>query len=303
MPDDFSSADLAAIEAQTQAIGHHLFANLSDTRPRIWNRRWWDDRMMAWSMQDESLKVQLFRFVDVLPMLSSPDSVTEHLHEYLETVQDKLPMAVRVALGVARRTPFTRAAVARAARLSAQDFARRFIAGENSRQVLRAAKKERGLRRGFTLDILGEAVISESEAEKYFRAYIDLLEAVTPEVQSWPADALIDEDDRGPIPRVNLSVKLSALDSQFDALDHEGTTRRAGDRLKELFRAARRLGAFINVDMESYDKKDLTLHVFKTVLGEPEFRDWTDVGIVIQCYLESAQTDLIDLRNWSYSRG
>ena len=283
MSDDFSAADLAAIEAETQAIGRHLFANLDDSRPRIWNRRWWDDRMMAWSMQDESLKVQLFRFVDVLPMLDSADSVTEHLHEYLATVQDKLPVALRVALGVARRTPFTRAAVARAARLSAQDFARRFIAGENARQVLRAAKKERLLRRGFTLDILGEAVISDSEAEKYFQAYLELLEAITPEVQSWPADPLIDQDDLGPIPRVNLSVKLSALDSQFDALDHAGTTRRAGSRLRELFRAARSLRAFINVDMESYDKKNLTLHIFKTVLGEPEFRDWTDVGIVIQC--------------------
>src|SRR6187200_1900920 len=74
MSADFSAADLAAIEAETQSIGRHLFANLDDTRPRIWNRRWWDDRMMAWSMQDESLKVQLFRFVDVLPMLGSADS-------------------------------------------------------------------------------------------------------------------------------------------------------------------------------------------------------------------------------------
>lgn len=300
---DLPAADLTAIEGETQTIGRQLFANLRGIRPRIWNRRWWDDRMMAWSMQDESLKVQLFRFVDVLPMLGSADSVTEHLHEYLETVKDKLPSAVRVALGVARRTPFTRAAVARAARLSAQDFARRFIAGQNVRQVLRAARNERQLRRGFTLDILGEAVISEPEAEKYFRAYIDLLEAITPEVQSWPADALIDQDHRGAIPRVNLSVKLSALDSQFDALDHDGTTRRAGERLKHLFRAARRLGAFINVDMESYDKKDLTLHIFKTVLSEPEFRDWSDVGIVIQCYLRDAAADLLELRNWADSRG
>ena len=84
---------------------------------------------------------------------------------------------------------------------------------------------------------------------------------------------------------MNLSIKLSALDSQFDAIDPAGTTRRVGGRLRELFRAARRLGAFINVDMESYEKKTLTLHIFQTILGEPEFRDWTDVGIVIQCYL------------------
>jgi RHH-type transcriptional regulator, proline utilization regulon repressor / proline dehydrogenase / delta 1-pyrroline-5-carboxylate dehydrogenase len=168
---------------------------------------------------------------------------------------------------------------------------------------LAAAKRQRDLRRAFTLDILGEAVISQSEAEQYFRAYLDLLEAISPQVQSWPADKLIDTDHRGPIPRVNLSIKLSALDSQFDAIDPEGTLARVGLRLRELFRAARRLGAFINVDMESYDKKTLTLQIFQAILSEPEFRDWTDVGIVLQCYLRETTADLVALRDWAASRG
>ncbi len=292
-----------AIEVLTQTIGRQLVGSLADARPQFWQRRWWDDRLMQWSMKDEDLKVQLFRFVDVLPMLRSADAVTGHLHEYLEGVRDQLPSAARVALGVAQRMPFTRAAVARAARVSAADFARRFIAGENTRQVLGAAKRERELRRAFTLDILGEAVISDCEAEQFFRAYLDLLEAISPEVNAWPSDPLIDSDDRGPIPRVNLSIKLSALDSQFDPIDPAGTLARVGSRLRELFRAARRLGAFINVDMESYDKKDLTLFIFQTVLSEPEFRDWTDVGIVIQCYLRDAADDLLSLRDWAVQRG
>jgi RHH-type transcriptional regulator, proline utilization regulon repressor / proline dehydrogenase / delta 1-pyrroline-5-carboxylate dehydrogenase len=300
---DLAAPQLAAIESLTQSIGRDLLESLERREPQVWQRRWWDDRLMEWSMQDEQLKVQLFRFVDVLPMLTSSDAVMGHLHEYLDRVRDRLPSALNVALGVARRVPFTRAAVARAAKLSATDFARRFIAGENVRQVLAAAKRERELRRGFTLDILGEAVISEPEAEQYFRAYLDLLEGITPEVQSWPDDPLLDRDNRGPIPRVNLSIKLSALDSQFDAIDPEGTTRRVGGRLRELFRAARRLLAFINVDMESYDKKDLTLHIFKRVLSEPEFRDWTDAGIVIQCYLRDAERDLVELRDWAMERG
>ena len=169
--------------------------------------------------------------------------------------------------------------------------------------MLAAAKRERSLRRGFTLDILGEAVISETEAEQHFRAYLDLLESIAPEVEEWPADPLIDTDDRGPIPRVNLSIKLSALDSQFDAIDPDGTTRRVGGRLRELFRVAQRLGAFINVDMESYEKKALTLHIFQTVLSEPEFRDWPDVGIVLQCYLRDTERDLVVLRDWACQRG
>jgi RHH-type proline utilization regulon transcriptional repressor/proline dehydrogenase/delta 1-pyrroline-5-carboxylate dehydrogenase len=301
--DDLAPNVRSAVEVLTQTIGRELLANRRESQPQFWQRRWWDDRLMAWSMQDEELKVQLFRFVDVLPMLRSADAVTGHLHEYLDKVRDQLPSAARVALGVAQRMPFTRAAVAKAARVSATDFAKRFIAGENLRQVLAAARRERDQRRAFTLDILGEAVISQREAEQYFRAYLDLLAAISPEVQSWPADALIDTDHRGPIPRVNLSIKLSALDSQFDAIDPAGTLVRVGPRLRELFREARRLSAFINVDMESYDKKSLSLHIFQTILSEPEFCDWTDVGIVLQCYLRETAADLVALRDWAAERG
>ena len=67
--DDLPPDKLAAIEVLTQSIGREIFANLEHTQPQVWQRRWWDDRLLAWSMRDEQLKVQLFRFVDVLPML------------------------------------------------------------------------------------------------------------------------------------------------------------------------------------------------------------------------------------------
>src|SRR4029078_8278245 len=102
-------------------------------------------------MGDDQLKVQLFHFVDVLPMLQTPDAVMEHLHEYLDLGRDKLPTTLSGALGVTRRLPFTGVAVARAAKLSAMDFAKRFTAGENVPQVLRAAQRGRELGRGLTL--------------------------------------------------------------------------------------------------------------------------------------------------------
>ncbi len=254
-------------------------------------------------MRDEQLKVQLFRFVDVLPMLRDNRAVMEHLLEYLHEVRDRLPAPLAVALGLARRTPFTRAAVARAARLGAHDFARRFIAGTNRREVLEAAAREREAGRGFTLDILGEAVTSDREAEGYFEAYLELIAKITPVVNAWPENPQIDRGVTGPLPRMNLSVKLSALDSQFDALDFEGTAARVSERLRALFRAARKQGAFINIDMESYEKKDLTLHIFRTVLEEEEFRNFGDCGIVIQCYLRDAERDLRSLRDWAQRRG
>ena len=92
--DGYTDGDLAAIEQETQRIGRHLFENLDEDQPSIFHRRWWDDRVMSWAMSDEALKVQLFRFVDVLPMLRTSDAVTRHLNEYLQQVRDRLAQGV-----------------------------------------------------------------------------------------------------------------------------------------------------------------------------------------------------------------
>ena len=161
----------------------------------------------------------------------------------------------------------------------------------------------RKLQRAFTLDVLGEAVTSELEADAYLRAYVELIESIGPTVNAWPEVPRIDRASNVELPRVNVSVKLSALDSQFDPIDSAGTTRRVLARLRELLRVARRRRAFVNVDMESYRGKDLTLDIFQTVLMEDEFRDTTDVGIVIQCYLSDSAADLQRLTEWAARRG
>jgi RHH-type proline utilization regulon transcriptional repressor/proline dehydrogenase/delta 1-pyrroline-5-carboxylate dehydrogenase len=301
--DDVAPSLLASIEQETQRVGLHLFEHLRDVRPNFWDRRWWDDRLLAWTMGDERVKVELFRFVDALPMLHTPDAVIGHLHEYLDRVRNHLPVSIRTALGLARRTPGVRGAVAQAVQVGARDFARRFIAGSNAQEVLAAALRERAKRRAFTLDILGEAVITDREAEQHTQAYIDLLETVAPTVNAAPEIPQLDRDARGPLPRTNVSIKLSALDAKFDPIDPAGTLDRVGARLREILRVAQRQAAFINVDMESYEKKDLTLHIVRSILSEPEFRDRDDVGIVIQCYLRDSAEDIIALRDFAIERG
>jgi RHH-type proline utilization regulon transcriptional repressor/proline dehydrogenase/delta 1-pyrroline-5-carboxylate dehydrogenase len=300
---DLSQRQLARIEASTQEIGRYLFEHLADAQPGVLERRWWDDRIMAWAIQDESVKVQMFRFIDVLPMLTSSEAVAGHLHEYFNDVRQHLPSAVRLGLAVATPGSIAGRALAIAARRNASGHARRFIAGTTANEVLAAAMRERKLRRAFTLDVLGEAVTSETEAEKYLRAYVDLIESIAPVANHWPEVPQIDRALGEELPRVNVSIKLSALDSQFDPIDPEGSSRRAGARLRTLLRTAAQHRAFINVDMESYRTKDLTLSVFKQVLDEDEFRRTRDVGIVIQCYLKDAAADLEALRDWAARRG
>lgn len=303
MRETLSQFDSQAVEKRTREIGREIFDRMQLSRPKPWNRRWWDEQMMDWAMSDERVKARMFRFVDVLPALHSHAAVVEHLHEYFRDVLGRLPAAARAGLPLAQPGTLAGGALAKAARLGAQSQARQFIAGATFDEVLAAAKRERKQHRAFTLDILGEAVISEAEAYQHFRDYLDLIQNVAPVVNAWPEVEQIDRDREGPLPRANVSVKLSALDSQADAIDPEGAFARIAPRLRELLRVARKHRAFVNIDMESYSTKDLTLYIFKRVLSEDEFRDFSNVGIVIQCYLKDAERDLRDLRDWSRERG
>ena len=303
MVQSLTQSDLTAIETTTQRLGRELFDRLEARRPGVFEGRWWDEQVLATAMQDEAVKVQMFRFVDVLPMLQSDAAVAETLIEYFDEVRDRVPRPVRLGLDMAAASSLFGKTLGRATRMGAARQARRFIAGTNVQEVLDMAQHHRRLKRAFTLDILGEAVTSDAEAEVYFDAYLRLIRTLAPIVNAWPEIAIIDRDDRGHLARTNLSIKLSALDCGFDEIDPSRTHQRVAPRLRQLLRAALEHRAFINLDMESYHTKDLTLHIFKSVLEEPEFRDMGDVGIVIQCYLRDSERDLGELADWAARRG
>jgi RHH-type proline utilization regulon transcriptional repressor/proline dehydrogenase/delta 1-pyrroline-5-carboxylate dehydrogenase len=299
-----SHADPAAVvEAATLEIGRNLWSNLHRRKASVFERRWWDDRILSWAMADESVKVQMFRFVDVLPMLRTSTSVTQHLHEYFEDVRSHLPWAARFGLDLSQPNTILGRAVAFNARRNAERMARRFIAGTNVDEVFQAVTKLRNEGLAFTLDLLGEAVISEPEAERYQQAYLDLIEGLAPKVHVWRDNPRLDRDVHGTIPRVNTSLKLSALFSQFRPIDPAGTAEGVKDRLRPIIRAARQHETCIHIDMEHYAYKDLTLEIFQQILMEDEFRDFADIGVVIQAYLPDAEQDLRQLRDWAEKRG
>ena len=297
------SENLEAVEAKTHEIGDWLQSHLHRRRPSIFEKRWWDDRILSWAMADESVKVQMFRFVDVLPMLTQHEQVARHLQEYFEEVDEKLPSAARLVLDHAGPNTILGRALAVNARSNARRMANRFIAGSTSEEVLQSVTKLRKQGFAFTLDLLGEAVVSEPEAIAYKQSYINLIDDLAPAVNGWSEDSTLDCDDRGPIPRLNVSLKLSALFSQFRPVDPVGTAEAVKKRLRPILRRAQRNSAYVHFDMEQYSYKDLTLEIFKQVLMEDEFRDYADVGIVIQTYLKDAERDLMSLREWVAERG
>ena len=70
-----------------------------------------------------------------------------------------------------------------------------------------------------------------------------------------------------------------------------------------MLRAARENHAYVHIDMEQNDYRELTFEIFRRVMMEDEFRDYADCGIVVQSYLESAENDLNRMLDWAKKRG
>jgi RHH-type proline utilization regulon transcriptional repressor/proline dehydrogenase/delta 1-pyrroline-5-carboxylate dehydrogenase len=295
---------LETMEPRIQQIGRRIFERAQAANPSIFHQEWWHERLLEWTMADPGLKVQLFRFIDVLPTLTTSVQVAEHLKEYLAGDHIRvLPGALEAALRFTSPRSVAARVTAVAARRNALNMARRFIAGADADQALATIQKLRRRQMAFTLDLLGEAVTADAQADEYMQRNLDLIDALTTASATWPIHKNIDVGPLGLVPRVNISLKLSSLDPHFDPIAPDRSFDVVASRLRLILTKARRTNAFINVDMESYAVKNLTLDIFERIMSEDEFRDTPHVGIVIQAYLKDALADLRRLIDFSQQRG
>ncbi|OFZ30189.1 MAG: L-glutamate gamma-semialdehyde dehydrogenase [Bdellovibrionales bacterium RIFCSPHIGHO2_01_FULL_40_29] len=272
----------------------------SQSKVSLFSKDFWYGSIMDWSMKNEKFKTNMFRFVDVLPSLNSGDEVATHLKEYFsEGGKSELPSVFNVGLGLGSLAP---GLMAGAIKKNVMSMAKMFITGEDAKEALSVLKKARKNNLTFTVDILGEATLSEKEALDYQRRYLELIEWLAHDAQSWDEHPLLDRDAEGSIPKVNVSVKMTALYSQISDKAWEESKTKVKDRLRPIFKKGMELGVFINLDMEHYAVKHMTLEVFQELISEPEFRAYRFFGCVIQAYLRDSYADIQDMISFAKKR-
>ncbi len=272
------------LEAAIQLRGRELLGLVRPERLIALTPVWWQERLMAWAGSDPAFRVKLLRFVDVLPSLRSSGAVADHVRQYF---RDDDRGAVRLGTQLAAAHPF-RPVLSRVVREGVFTMANRFIGGANPSEVLPTLRALAGEGKTYTVDLLGEAVLSEEEADAYRDRYLDLIATLAA--------------DRGAF-QPNVSVKLTALTSHFEPAAPASTARAVGTRLVPLLRAAQERGVSVNVDLEQHRLRDATHYVFAEALSSAEFRDWPDAGIVVQAYLKDAAADIAWLRLLAERRG
>ena len=291
------------LESNVQARGRRLLEGVRRQEAKGSPTEWFYDQLMALTTKDEKLKVELFRFVDALPALKSPESVARHLKEYLLRPEFSLPLGGGSILSALASTGPTRSLLSFASNFGAKQMAGRFIAGRNGIEATAAIERLRKVPMTFTMDLLGEAVTSEAEALAYQKKYLDLVADLARISANWAHVPQLEDAPWGRIPKVNVSVKLSSLYARFDPMAADATVAAVRERLLPILREAKRHDMFVNFDMEQHDFCTVTNRIFREIFLEDEFRDWANVGVVCQAYLKRAETDLLELRDWAVRRG
>lgn len=147
---------------------------------------------------------------------------------------------------------------------------------------------------GQNVNLLGEVVLGNAEADSRFYGYLEALKE----------------------PDINyISVKISGIYAQTHALNYDESFPELIKRMSALYRQAKEYPytdadgtkryKFVNLDMEEYKDAHFTLRLFKAVLSQPEFKDYS-AGIVIQAYLpdaEELQRDLLDFAKARFADG
>src|SRR5213592_3502432 len=191
---------MSPLQGEIEQRGERIFELVDQNPESIFSKAGFYQRMMAFSMRDEHFKVQMFRFVDVLASLRHSTDIVRHLDEYFADMRNGSVPFLQTGIKAARVFPWLTAPILR---WNVSGMARQFIAGRDPDDVMKTLRQRRKEKIGFTVDLLGEAVVSEKEADEYAARAMELLDTLSRETSSW-SDPLGKNAELFPV--VNLSL-------------------------------------------------------------------------------------------------
>ena len=285
--------DGRALETELHDVGRSLAAAMPVTRNPL---KAVDEKAMDLASQDAELKAALFRFVDVVPACRNLDDLARHLTGFLgEVGTPPAPIGVAMRMGSSKAG---RAALGAAAAAGVKHMAHRFIVGEDPKAALGVLRELWKDGVASSVDLLGEATVTQAEAQRYADRCTGALETLVAAAARWPDRPQLERDSAGALPRANLSVKVSALTPLLRPDAPRRGKQDAADRLRPLLRRANELGAHLHIDMESMDSRDAVLELILELLGEDEFRAGPSAGLVLQAYLRDSPASLDTILDW-----
>lgn len=290
------------LESSVLRIGEELARLSAGQSPTLFERQWWSQAAINLAMHDLDFKTQLFRFIDALPSVTDDRRVVTLAEEYFGTMADQA-FGLRWGLKALSATGLGARLSGHAIRSQVEQMARTFIAGSSIEDALPTLGQLWKSGKAWSVDLLGEATISDREADRYRDRCLRALQELAQAATSWNEASLLEQDHLGPLPRVQLSLKVSALSPHLDPIDPEGSFQSVAIRLRPIIDAAMRLPASLIFDMEQAETKDLLIDIFTRLFAEPAYRQFPYAGLAVQAYHRNTASDVDALLSWVRSRG
>ncbi|HEX6949210.1 MAG TPA: proline dehydrogenase family protein [Nitrospira sp.] len=290
------------LESSVRQIGEELARLSGGQSPTLFERRWWSQAAINLAMHNLDFKTQLFRFIDMLPSVSDDQRVVTLAQEYFGSMAGQAfglgwGLKALAATGVGARLS------GHAIRAQVEQMARTFIAGSSVADATPVLKHLWTEGKAWSVDLLGEATISDHEADRYRDRCVQVLEGLAQAAQAWESAPLLEQDHFGPVPRVQLSLKISALSPHLDPIDPDGSFESVARRLRPIVDAAMRAPASLIFDMEQAETKDLLIAIFTRLFTEPAYRTFPHAGLAVQAYHRATVQDVEALLTWVRQRG
>lgn len=312
---DLSDEKFVHIRDSASDLVTRLLGHLNEYKPVVFER--FSDFGLGLTAQFALLRIHMLKFLAILPSLDHDQTGVEVKRLLLESMRRLLSDSKKAALlgkkGDERALPnsiyyavmaahsisklIPAGALAGLVRTSVRFMAKRFIAGESIELADQVLKELMNSGRDATLDQLGELVVSEKEADIYEARVLELIRGLGAHIPKGSKNT-------AGILRAHVSIKVSALCSDFkpEALDY--TYKLVAPRLKNILLEAKKHEVFINIDAEHYHYRDIVFEIYsKLLLETAELHDYAQTGIVIQAYLRDASKHLEDIVSLAKKRG
>ena len=165
--------------------------------------------------------------------------------------------------------PMIRKGVDMAMRLMGEQF----VTGETIAEALANASRfeSKGFR--YSYDMLGEAALTEHDAQKYLASYEQAIHSIGKASHG-----------RGIYEGPGISIKLSALHPRYSRAQYERVMDELYPRLLSLTLLAKQYDIGLNIDAEEADRLELSLDLLERLCFEPALAGWNGIGFVIQAY-------------------